>query len=209
VNIVLASGYLFPQKIGPINYFRDVTAHLEAAGHVVLPPDVPPLASCNDRAKKLGAAIEGKFGKSPVHIIAHSMGGLDSRMAIGMNYGGLGEPGRVISLTTLSTPHLGSPVADLLVGNGSDTGNFRGGVLNVIQNLGIDTGALRDLTSKGVKAIPNIVETKKGIKYFSYAARGHDNPPPTIHQAHAERRQRWRRDGRLGQVWLLPGHLAV
>jgi triacylglycerol lipase len=107
------------------------------------------------------------------------MGGLDSRMAIGKSYNGLGEPGRVISLTTLSTPHLGSPVADLLVGDESDANNFRGGVLDVIQKLGIDTRALRDLTAKAVKEIPNIVETNKSIKYFSYAAAGHANPPPT------------------------------
>jgi len=49
-------------------------------------------------------------GKKKVNIIAHSKGGLDSRMMIWKyNYGD-----KVASLTTVSTPHHGSMVADLV-----------------------------------------------------------------------------------------------
>jgi len=49
-------------------------------------------------------------GKEKVNIIAHSKGGLDSRMMIWKyNYGN-----KVASLTTISTPHHGSSVADFV-----------------------------------------------------------------------------------------------
>jgi triacylglycerol lipase len=47
-----------------------------------------------------------------VNLIAHSMGGLDSRFAITS----LGYGDRVASLTTISTPHRGSRMADMSLG---------------------------------------------------------------------------------------------
>jgi triacylglycerol lipase len=177
VNIVLASGFLIPQQFLGINYFRGVKDHLETAGHRVLAPVVPPLAKCEDRAKILAEKINATFGNDPVHIIAHSMGGLDSRMLIGRNFCGLGEPGRILSLTTLSTPHQGSPVADLLAGGGPDDTRRR--FLDAIGLLHVDIGALKDLTSDVTKTIPNVAETHPHIRYRSYAASGRANPPQT------------------------------
>ena len=77
-------------------------------------PDVPPLATSAERARVLADAIQRKFPEGAVHIIAHSMGGLDGRTLIGHDLHGLSTPGRIASLTTLATPHGGSPVADLL-----------------------------------------------------------------------------------------------
>lgn len=45
-----------------------------------------------------------------VHVIAHSKGGLDTQ---GLQ--ALGPPFTILSLSTLSTPHLGSPAADLSI----------------------------------------------------------------------------------------------
>lgn len=56
--------------------------------------------------------------KGPFHVIAHSMGGLDARFLtthLQQKYNSPSYPNRILSLTTLSTPHHGSPVADLLV----------------------------------------------------------------------------------------------
>src|SRR5690606_21994510 len=47
-----------------------------------------------------------------VNLFAHSMGGLDSRFLISS----LGYGDRVASLTTLSTPHRGTAVADMALG---------------------------------------------------------------------------------------------
>src|ERR1044071_4294482 len=97
-----------------------MSLRLEAKGHHVLAHKVPIVASCKVRAKALADAIQGEFKNDPAHIITQSMGGLDSRMMIGQNFNGLGEKGRILSLTTLSTPHQGSPLADLLAGKGPD-----------------------------------------------------------------------------------------
>ncbi len=80
-------------------------------GIVSFRPLVHPTASIEERAEELLSAVYKQIGKSePFHIIAHSMGGLDSRFLASPN--GLGEGERVLSITTLSTPHWGSPLAE-------------------------------------------------------------------------------------------------
>ena len=51
--------------------------------------------------------------KGPFHLIAHSMGGLDSRFLI--THLQPEEDNRILSLTTIGSPHHGSPIADLIV----------------------------------------------------------------------------------------------
>ena len=114
MNLVFASGFLIPQHPPGINYFRDLKAHVEAQGHETVFPDVPALDSCEKRAKPLAEQIFAKYPDGDIHIIAHSMGGLDSRVLIARNHFGLSE--RIKSLTTMATPHLGTEVADLLIG---------------------------------------------------------------------------------------------
>jgi len=172
VNIVLASGFLFPQRILGINYFRGVQAELEKQGHQVLPPIVAPLAGLEARAERLAQQINDKFQKGPVHIIAHSMGGLDCRVMIGGNKQGLAEKGRILSLTTLSTPHRGSPVADLLAGTDSD--DVRHKFFDALHAIRVDIDALEDLTSEVDATVPDVANDPQfdHIKYYSYAASG-------------------------------------
>jgi triacylglycerol lipase len=177
VNIVLASGFLVPQTIGHIEYFRGVKAHLEAKGHRVLAHRVPPLASCKARARVLADAIQAKFNNDPIHIIAHSMGGLDCRMMIGENMNGLGDKGRVLSLTTLSTPHQGSPLADLLAGKGPE--DVRRPLFAALEKAGIDIGGLRDLTSDVDGNLPDVPNKFPHIRCRSYAASGRGGSRPT------------------------------
>jgi triacylglycerol lipase len=179
VNIVLASGFLFPQRALGINYFRGVQAELEKGGHQVLPPIVDPLAGLDARAERLAQQINQRFPNSPVHIIAHSMGGLDCRVMIGGDKHGMGQKGRILSLTTLSTPHQGSPVADLLAGPASD--DMRRKLFAALDTIGVDINGLRDLTSgadAGVPDVANRPETQH-IKYYSYAASGRTGSRPT------------------------------
>lgn len=116
MNLVLATGFFFPQQVLGVEYFRGLKAHLQAGGHTAQFPPVPPIGTCESRARVLADAIQQAYPTGAVHIIAHSMGGLDSRMLIARNLHGLSDPGRIASLTTLSTPHRGTPLADLLVG---------------------------------------------------------------------------------------------
>ena len=71
MNLVFASGFLFPQKIIGANYFRDLPPKFPDA----LFPNVPVAGAVKKRAPKLAEQIRGRFPHGEVHIIAHSMGG--------------------------------------------------------------------------------------------------------------------------------------
>src|SRR5262252_6205372 len=95
-------------------YFRLIPEALRAAGHFVPePPQLKSTCSVAERAQDLRSYLESDSDLTgrKVHLIAHSMGGLDSRFLIAK----LGLANRVLSLTTIGTPHHGSPIADLVV----------------------------------------------------------------------------------------------
>ncbi len=105
--IVLAHGYLGFGALGPLNYFNKVASILQAAGATqVFAPDVPPKGTLQDRSAQLAQAIDGRFQNQKVHVIAHSMGGLDARYLIGHG------AANIASLTTLGTPFRGTLAAD-------------------------------------------------------------------------------------------------
>ena len=114
-NLVFASGVLIPQKIARFSYFRDLPNYYPEQS--TLFPPVSLLGSVQLRAQELADRIAKKFPNGEIHIIAHSMGGLDAKCLLAKNLNRLAERGRVVSLSTISTPHHGSPVADLLLGN--------------------------------------------------------------------------------------------
>jgi triacylglycerol lipase len=182
MNLVFASGFLVPQRILGIDYFRGLESHLAAAGeHAALFPKVPPLGTLEDRAQALADAIHKKYPEGAVHIIAHSMAGLDSRALISRNLHGLSNPGRIASLTTVATPHRGSPVADLLVGPRPDDARRLAYDLirHAIDALGVGTGALADLTAEGAAKVPDAAQTHPHIRYRSYFAAGRQGLLPT------------------------------
>ena len=129
----------------------------------------------------LADAIQRAYPDGAVHIIAHSMGGLDSRALIAHNFQGLSNPGRIVSLTTVSTPHRGTAVADLLAGPRPE-GPHRllyDGVDHAIHLLGVDTGALANLTTEEASRVPDVARTHPHIRYRSYFASGRPGILPT------------------------------
>ena len=90
------------------NYFRGVPKALEAAGNRVLVPSLSPTGAIADRARQLKAFLDREWPHEPVHLFGHSLGGLDSRYMISC----LGMAHRVLTLTTLGTPHRGTNFAD-------------------------------------------------------------------------------------------------
>jgi triacylglycerol lipase len=173
MNLVFASGFLVPQRILGVDYFRGLKVHI-GDRHATLFPEVPPVGGSANRAAKLAAAIQNKFPTGEIHIIAHSMGGLDSRVLIAGNLEGLSNPGRIKSLTTISTPHRGTPAADLVVGPRpeDDRREAYDAITHAIRLLGIDIGSLKDLTTQGAAAIPDPRQTHPHIRYRSYCAMG-------------------------------------
>lgn len=193
MNLVFASGFLLPQHLGNIDYFKGVESHVTTGGHRPLFHIVPPFGTSKVRAAGLAGAIRDAiqnqtFDQGPIHIIAHSMGGLDSRYLIA------GNPdlaARIRSLTTLSTPHHGSPIADLLAGNRPIGISFLRrrlfdnitDAIGIIDGIGgrkiVETGAIGDLTRERAEAAPNVAKTHAQIAYFSYAASGRASGLPT------------------------------
>lgn len=100
--------------------FYKVEEKLRADGHVVHSAEVSPYKGVPARAAQLALHVDAALAQcaakpgcdaTKVHIIAHSMGGLDSRYLISK----LGYADRVASLATISTPHRGSAIADVLL----------------------------------------------------------------------------------------------
>jgi triacylglycerol lipase len=145
--VVLAHGLFGFDRIGLgrftlSSYFRRIPEHLRAAGNRVMVTRVPPIAGIKSRAKRLGEQIESVFGTEPIHLVGHSMGGLDARHLVG-------DPqwaGRILSLTTIGTPHLGSALADC-------ARNRVGRVYRVLRTLGIDHRGFHDVTRRAARAV--------------------------------------------------------
>jgi len=161
--IVLVHGFLGFDAIAIGNlrqeYFRGVRAHLESAGHRVQLVRVSPFAGVRRRAEQLAeqlAAIDAER----VNIIAHSMGGIDARYAITR----LGMQDRVASLTTIGTPHYGTPLADsaaLLTGLRLPR--------KLLAALGSDLDGFADLSTERMRAFNAEVPDARDVAYASYA----------------------------------------
>jgi triacylglycerol lipase len=161
--IVLAHGFLGIARIGlgPLtlaSYFRGIPDFLRSAGNEVLVTQVHPTAGVERRARVLGDLIDAAFPDRPVHLVGHSLGGLDCRHL-------LADPdwsNRVLSLTTIGTPHLGSAVADAALVRLK-------GVTRLLDGLGIDHKGLIDLTREVANNWHRATPAPRGVACFSVA----------------------------------------
>jgi triacylglycerol lipase len=148
-----------------LNYFPGIPRFLEAAGNRVLIPRLSPTGGVADRAAQLKGFLERESPGEPVHIFAHSLGGLDSRYMISQ----LGMGRRVLSLTTLGTPHRGSTFADWGI-------RRLGRLLRPVFSLfGVPTQAFFDLTIASCRRFNEQVHDVPGVRYFSVAGRHEDS----------------------------------
>jgi len=143
-------------------YFRGVSGRLRGLGAEVYTFGVSPTGSVALRARQLADAIAGLDARR-VNIIAHSMGGLDARLAVAR----LGLATRVASLTTIGTPHRGTPLADI----GTDLLEGRLGLLGLLDRLGLPTEALWDLTTGRMERFNQSVPDARNVCYASVVAR--------------------------------------
>lgn len=125
-----------------MHYFKHIRNTLNQAGFSVHHTVVSWAGPVEIRARQLGCEVDSVLaltGRSKVHIIAHSMGGLDARWMIAK----LGYAAKVCSLTTIGTPHHGTPVADWLVANRKSAR----GIITWLRSMGLDVTGLYDLTT--------------------------------------------------------------
>jgi len=145
------------------SYFPGIADCLQAAGNRVLIPNLSPTGGIEHRARQLKDFLLRESPKEPVHLLAHSMGGLDARYMISC----LGMADHVLSLTTLGTPHRGSSFADWGVNRLARV------VKPVFDFLGLPTQGFLDVTTASCQAFNERVKDAPGVRYFSVAGR-HD-----------------------------------
>ena len=178
MNLVFASGFFEPQKLLGIEYFRGLPEVYRDA----LFPKVPVNAHISERAPLLAEQIQKRFPNGDIHVIAHSMGGLDTRYLLAKKLLGLDQ--RIKSLSTISTPHRGSPVADLLLGLPGIDATPLQRFLNHFPAVG--SGALDDLSTKAAVTFNQEIKDAPGVRYLSYFGFGNTSLAllPTVEFIH-------------------------
>jgi triacylglycerol lipase len=149
-----------------------IVAALQADGYAVIRTQVPGVDSVATRAAALAPQIDKFIADNQlahVHIIAHSMGGLDSRYLLStMHY-----DTKVESLTTMSTPHRGSPIADAALGLTdtlpSDATSAIAGALGFSADPQALERALIDLSETQAPTFNAANPDSPNVKYYSYA----------------------------------------
>lgn len=144
-----------------ITYFRGIGEVLRSKGMRVVVPRLSPTASVADRALQLKGYIDDQFHQEKVHLVAHSMGGLDARYAISC----LGMYTKVLSLTTLGTPHRGTSAADIGVSR------LERMLKPWLSYLRIPHDAFYDLMTDRCAALNEKAIDIDGIDYFAIAGR--------------------------------------
>ena len=157
-----------------LHYFKGIRTLLKENGFVVYHSNVSWAADVNTRAEDLRENVLGVLKKEnceKVNIIAHSMGGLDTRHMIFNDRHSGKIHKQIASLTTISTPHAGSPFADW----GTD---HLPNVIPLAQKLGLDLSALMDLRTDRCKEFNSNEEVaefeqycEKNILFQTYAGR--------------------------------------
>lgn len=124
-HVVLIPGFFGFEALGELRYFAGVADALERAlderGVAAEVSELPTLPTASIRVRaaavldRVGAIADANEG--PIHLVGHSTGGLDARLALAPTASLPSERPqkelfeRVRSLVTVSTPHLGTPLA--------------------------------------------------------------------------------------------------
>jgi triacylglycerol lipase len=151
-----------------INYFMYLRPFLKDRGIDALFPEVAPTGGVLERAEQLRDQLV-RWTDEPVNLIAHSMGGLDARCLISR----LGLAHRVRSLTTISTPHRGTALAEWF------HANFREGLplFLPLEALGLNLAGFGDCRPSRCSEFNERTPDAPEVRYFSYTAA---TAPPRI-----------------------------
>jgi len=156
---MLAFSMLKMQIPDNLNCFSPLRDILRGRGIPVLFPQVPPTSGVSPRAEQLRDQIL-HWTNEPVNLIAHSMGGLDARYMIAR----LGMGDHVASLTTVSTPHGGSYLADWFLANYRQ----RVPLLLALEALGFNVDGFKDCRPAVCRKFNDENPDNPKVRYFSY-----------------------------------------
>lgn len=149
-TVVLLRGMTGFSKLLWWEYFHGAPKLLEDMGFTVIVPPLPWGKRVAERSALLANTLKDVPG--PLHLIAHSMGGVDARRYISH----LGGHEKVVSLTTISTPHRGTSIADRAIANPFSPWRYM--------------PAVADLTREAMQLFNESTPDVPGIVYRSYSA---------------------------------------
>lgn len=186
--IVLVHGMFGFDSLVGIDYWHGIPSDLQSEGAKVFVAQVAALDSTEARGEALLTQVEAiaaVYGK--VNLVGHSHGGPTSRYVAHV------RPDLVASVTSVGSPHKGSPVADLIVGSPLEgtavaLGNALGGLIDLLSGGGYEqnlAASLQSLTTAGSNAFNNYspegIPTSacgegsysvNGIRYYSWGGTG-------------------------------------
>jgi len=196
MNIVLVHGILGFSRVGPVGYFNGVADHLHKRFQAsVFAPALDPTAGTEKRSGMLRQSIQDALSQGvldppePIHIIAHSMGGLDARRLVhdDPSFAVNGRRVAVETLAMIGTPHWGSPVADAVALQlvpklpvltlALNAAKLALG--NVLQHFNVSLDGLRDLTTESAKDFNKRFTDHPNVRYLSFAGGGRPGLPST------------------------------
>ena len=172
--IVLVHGLGFRDDLAAVRYWGKIVDYLRRHGAVVILGRQQAFASHEVNGKLIRDTILTFLKNNPqyqkVNIIAHSKGGIESRYMIGR----LGMEERVASLTTIATPHRGSPIADMVM---NQIPSDRNAVITLVNGIARLVGdplpdaydAGRELTTEFMKKFNRDIPDSTVVAYQSYA----------------------------------------
>lgn len=182
--VILAHGVGFRDDLLIVKYWGKIQHKLEKSGHKIYLSGQNAFSSHQINAAKLaGKIIELTCAGSSidkVNIIAHSKGGLESRLAATFPE----TKGRIASITTVATPHQGSPVADLVMKKIDSKNHLLAKAVNIYARFIGDEhpdsfAAGIELTTEFMHEFNKTVKDQPEIAYRSYTGiidRWYPNP---------------------------------
>ncbi|MDQ3336032.1 MAG: hypothetical protein M4D80_12760 [Myxococcota bacterium] len=157
-DVYLSPGMFGFGRLGSYNYFahveRELTARFAAAGQSLVAHVIEdlPTASIRRRATRLAETVATTASPSGViHLLGHSTGGLDARIVASpathaIDDASLAWLPRLRSVTTMNTPHFGTPLASFFA---TSNGQRALAALSMLTVAGLAIGA-RPLAAAGV-----------------------------------------------------------
>ncbi|HYW35229.1 MAG TPA: alpha/beta fold hydrolase [Balneolaceae bacterium] len=167
----------------------DVALLMRSHNVLAFAPNIVSYAKIETRAARwmrLIHKVKERTGAEKLNVVAHSMGGLDMRYALSK----LDAAPHVASLTTISTPHRGTSLAELALNTPDRIRDKIGDFLEWVGDRFVPTdksdaiGAARQLTRIYInnEFNPEITDVP-GVSYYSYSSavgRGTDQPIKVI-----------------------------
>ena len=175
--VVLMHGFGLLALIRRKGHLHDAALYLRSRGVRAFAPNVAPYETVATRAEMWADRIEhvlAETGAPQVHLIAHSMGGLDARYLISR----LDFHPFVASLTTVATPHQGTAIADIVLEQPERLRDWAAEIVDWLGATAMTEGtsnvrqAVYELTPRYVQEVFNPgTPDHPNVRYWSYGGR--------------------------------------